>query len=72
MHRKHQNWKLRKFRADVLDELNAVGARQAKIDNSQIGTEFSNHVHRFGSIASFAADREASVGMNQLLEPFPK
>ena len=72
MHRKYQDWQLRKLRADVLDQLNPVGAGQTEIDNRQLGAQFANHIHRFRGVACLAADCKTVVGLNQFLETFSK
>ena len=72
MHREHQNRQARKFGADILDQLNAIGAGQTEIDNRHVGLQFPNHLHRFCCVAGFTTDSEVRVGMNQFFEALPK
>ena len=72
VHREHQDRQLRKLCADILDQLDAVGAGQTQIHNRKVGLQPPDHLHRFRRVAGLAADGERAVRMNELFEPFAK
>ena len=72
VHGENQNGQSWKFGADVFNQLNAVRARQANIDNRQVGFHFAQHVHGLRRGVCFATNAETVIGVDQLLETFAK